>query len=96
MGWLPIVLLALAVLVALWRFAGFNRVPLQLLTSALLIGIAGYALQGRPLLSGKPVRRLLVRSNRAADFGRGRGAQAGWRLPMTTKAPATSRTLSAA
>ena len=55
MGWVLIVLLALGVFLALWRFAGFNRVTLRLLTSALLIGIAGYAVQGRPLLYGKPV-----------------------------------------
>ncbi|HET9398935.1 MAG TPA: tetratricopeptide repeat protein [Sphingomicrobium sp.] len=55
MGWVLISLLALGVWLALWRFAGFGRVALQLLASALLIGIAGYALQGRPLLKGKPV-----------------------------------------
>lgn len=55
MGWVLIILLALGVFLALWRFAGFNRVTLRLLTSALLIGIAGYAVQGRPLLYGKPV-----------------------------------------
>ena len=55
MGWVLILLLALGVFLALWRFAGFNRVHLQLLGSALLIAMAGYALQGRPGLSGKPV-----------------------------------------
>ena len=55
MGWLLIVLLALGVFLALWRFAGFSGVTLRLVTSALLIGIAGYAMQGRPLLHGKPV-----------------------------------------
>lgn len=55
MGWVLIALLALGVFLALWRFARFNRVTLQLLASALLIGIAGYALQGRPLLYGEPV-----------------------------------------
>ena len=55
MGWVPVILLALGVFLALWRFARFDRAPLQLLASALLIGIAGYAVQGRPLLNGKPV-----------------------------------------
>lgn len=55
MGWALLFLLALAVFIALWRFAGFNRITLRLLASALLIGIAGYAMQGRPLLHGKPV-----------------------------------------
>jgi len=54
MGWVLISLLALSVFLALWRLADFHRVTLQLLASALLIGIAGYALQGRPTLSGKP------------------------------------------
>lgn len=54
MGWVLIVLMALALLLALWRFAGFDRVLLQLLGSALLIAMAGYALQGRPGLEGKP------------------------------------------
>jgi cytochrome c-type biogenesis protein CcmH/NrfG len=55
MGWLPIILMAIALFVALWRFAGFDRVTLQLLGSALLIAMAGYAWQGRPGLAGKPV-----------------------------------------
>ena len=55
MGWILLILLALGVFLALWRLAGFDRVTLQLLTSALLIGIAGYAVQGHPMLSGKPV-----------------------------------------
>ena len=55
MGWVLIALMALALLLALWRFAGFDRVQLQLLGSALLIAMAGYALQGRPGLEGKPV-----------------------------------------
>lgn len=54
MGWVVIILFASGVFLALWRLAGFHRVTLQLLTSALLIGIAGYAVQGRPLLPGKP------------------------------------------
>lgn len=55
MDWVLIVLLALGVFFGLWQFAGFNRVIRQLLASALLIGIAGYAVQGRPGLIGKPV-----------------------------------------
>jgi cytochrome c-type biogenesis protein CcmH/NrfG len=47
--------MALAVFLALWRFGGFDRVTLQLLASALLIAMAGYAWQGRPGLAGKPV-----------------------------------------
>jgi cytochrome c-type biogenesis protein CcmH/NrfG len=55
MGWVLIILMALALFVLLWRFARFDRVMLQLLGSALLIAMAGYAWQGRPGLVGKPV-----------------------------------------
>ena len=55
MGWALIILFASGVFLALWRLAGFNRITLHLLASALLIGTAGYAVQGRPLLQGKPV-----------------------------------------
>ena len=55
MGWLLILLFAAAVLLALWRFAGFDRTALQLLGAALFVAMAGYAWQGRPALPGKPV-----------------------------------------
>ncbi len=55
MGWLLIILLAAALFAALWRIAGFDRISLQLLASALLIAMAGYAWQGRPSLAGKPM-----------------------------------------
>ena len=55
MGWLLIILLGAALFAALWRFAKFDRTSLQLLASALLIAMAGYAWQGRPGLAGKPV-----------------------------------------
>jgi cytochrome c-type biogenesis protein CcmH/NrfG len=55
MGWLLIALLAALVLLALWRVAGFGRLTLQLTGAALLIGMAGYAWQGRPALAGSPV-----------------------------------------
>ncbi len=55
MGWLIIALIAAAVLLALWRLAGFGRLGLQLAASALLLAMAGYAWQGRPQLGGSPV-----------------------------------------
>ena len=55
MGWLAIILFAAIVFGALWRMGKFDRVALQLLASALLIALAGYAWQGRPGLAGKPV-----------------------------------------
>jgi len=54
MGWIIILLLAIGVGLALWRFRGFRGPVLQLLAAALLIAMAGYALQGRPGLPGRP------------------------------------------
>lgn len=54
-GWLIFLGLALIVAAALWRF---GRLPkgggAELLGAALLLGVAGYAWQGSPGLSGKP------------------------------------------
>jgi Flp pilus assembly protein TadD len=57
MGWVLIALLAVGVFLTLWRFAALNQASLQLLAAALFIGIAGYAVQGHPLLYGKAVPR---------------------------------------
>jgi tetratricopeptide (TPR) repeat protein len=54
MGWIILLLMALALLVALWRFARLDRGPMQFLLAALLIAAAGYAWQGRPSLEGAP------------------------------------------
>jgi cytochrome c-type biogenesis protein CcmH/NrfG len=53
-GWALILLLALAALLALWRFARLDRTTLQFVASALLLGMAGYAWQGSPDLAGSP------------------------------------------
>ena len=55
-GWVLILLLASAALLALWRFARLDRTALQFVASALLLGMAGYAWQGSPVLSGSPKR----------------------------------------
>lgn len=55
MGWIVMILLALALLLLLWRFGGFGKAALQLLGAALLIAMAGYSWQGQPSLVGKPV-----------------------------------------
>jgi cytochrome c-type biogenesis protein CcmH len=55
MGFVLLLALAAIVLIALWKFAKFDRVALQLLGAALLIAAAGYAWQGSPGLDGKPV-----------------------------------------
>ena len=54
MGWILLLLMALAVLAALWRFARLDTGPLQFLLAALLVALAGYAWQGRPNLEGAP------------------------------------------
>jgi cytochrome c-type biogenesis protein CcmH/NrfG len=55
-GWLLILVLALLALAALWRFARLDRTGLQLVASALLLAMAGYAWQGSPGLDGRPTR----------------------------------------
>ncbi|HEX8240042.1 MAG TPA: tetratricopeptide repeat protein [Allosphingosinicella sp.] len=54
MGWLILLLLAVAAFAAVWRFAGLDRTGTQLLASALLLACAGYAWQGSPGRSGSP------------------------------------------
>ena len=55
-GWILIIVLAALVLVALWRLGRLDRTGLQLVASALLLAMAGYAWQGRPDLAGRPTR----------------------------------------
>ena len=73
-GWLIIAGLALAILAALWRFAGFDRAMLQCVAAALLLGMAGYAWQGRPALAGKPVPPPVRQSLPDSEFAKARGA----------------------
>jgi cytochrome c-type biogenesis protein CcmH len=54
MGWLILLVLALAAFLAVWRFAALDRAGLQLLAAALLLAFAGYAWQGSPGLAGSP------------------------------------------
>ena len=56
-GWLILLLLVAAALGAL-RLLGLRGSLLQLAAAALLFGSAGYALQGRPSLSGSPASTL--------------------------------------
>lgn len=53
-GWLALLVLGGAILLALWRFARLDRAALQLAAAALLLGLAGYAWQGSPGLAGRP------------------------------------------
>jgi cytochrome c-type biogenesis protein CcmH len=54
MGWAILVALAAAAFAGIWRFARLDRAGLQLLASALLLALAGYAWQGSPGLAGSP------------------------------------------
>jgi cytochrome c-type biogenesis protein CcmH/NrfG len=54
MAWLPILLLAILALLALWKLARFDRAALQLAAAALLLAMAGYAWQGNAGLAGSP------------------------------------------
>jgi cytochrome c-type biogenesis protein CcmH/NrfG len=54
MGWVILLLLALAAFAAIWRFGRPDAAGLQLLAAALLLALAGYAWQGRPSLAGSP------------------------------------------
>jgi cytochrome c-type biogenesis protein CcmH len=56
MGWVILLLLALAAFAAIWRFGRLDGTGLQLLAAALLLALAGYAWQGRPGLAGSPKR----------------------------------------
>lgn len=60
--WLLIAMLGLAVLVALWRLARLDRTTLQLVASALLLALAGYAWQGSPGQAGSPRRGVEARA----------------------------------
>lgn len=53
MGWLILILLLLAVLGALWAL-GVRGALLQMSAAAMLFAAAGYAVQGRPGLTGAP------------------------------------------
>ena len=56
MGWLIILGLVAAVGAALWKWGKLPRSAFEPVAAALLLGLAGYALQGKPDASGNPVR----------------------------------------
>ena len=70
MGWLFIVLLALVILVAVWRLGRLDRNGLQFTAAALLLALAGYAWQGRPDLAGEPRRAPAHKEVAPSDFSR--------------------------
>jgi cytochrome c-type biogenesis protein CcmH len=55
MGWIAIFALAALVYVALWKSGRCSRLALEISGAALLLGIAGYAWQGKPDMPGNPV-----------------------------------------
>jgi cytochrome c-type biogenesis protein CcmH/NrfG len=54
MGWLVLLVLALAAFAAVWRFGRLDAAGMQLLAAALLLACAGYGWQGRPGTPGSP------------------------------------------
>lgn len=56
MGWLIVIGLAAIVAGALWKWGGLPRSAFEPVAAALLLGLAGYALQGRPSMPGHPVK----------------------------------------
>ena len=56
MGWVLVIGLALLVGAALWKWGRLPRGAFEPIAAALLLGLAGYALQGRPFQPGSPVR----------------------------------------
>ncbi|HEX8640549.1 MAG TPA: tetratricopeptide repeat protein [Allosphingosinicella sp.] len=54
MGWIIMLVLALASGAGLWRWVRRDTAALQFLGAALLLALAGYAWQGRPDFEGRP------------------------------------------
>lgn len=54
MGWIMITLIGVAATLALW-LGGVSRTLWSVVGAAMMLGAAGYALQGDPLLAGHPV-----------------------------------------
>ena len=73
MGWLFLAIMGFAVLAALWRLARLERPVLQFVAAALLLGMAGYAWQGRPGLAGRPLPPLARQEVPDSEFAKTRG-----------------------
>jgi cytochrome c-type biogenesis protein CcmH len=56
MGWIIILALVAASGAALWKWGKMPRSAFEPVAATLLLGLAGYALQGSPDVPGKPVR----------------------------------------
>lgn len=77
MGWILLLVLALIVLGALWKFGNIRGSAMQLLAAAMFVAAAGYAWQGRPGLSGKPVPPPARQQLPDSDFAETRKAMLG-------------------
>jgi cytochrome c-type biogenesis protein CcmH/NrfG len=77
MGWFLMLLLALAAFAAIWRWGRLDAGGVQLLASALLLALAGYAWQGRPGLPGSPKRPPESQEVPDSDFARMRQGMLG-------------------
>lgn len=85
MGWLMVIGLAAVTAGALWRWGGLPRASVEPLGAALLLGLAGYALQGSAAQPGNPVEaradvaeideEAILQRNRMGDRF---GGAAGW------------------
>jgi cytochrome c-type biogenesis protein CcmH len=56
MGWLMVLALIALAGAGLWKWGRLPRAAFEPIAAALLLGLAGYALQGRPGAPGHPVR----------------------------------------
>ena len=77
MGWLLMILMALAVLGVLWRFGRFDKASLQFLGAALFVAFAGYAWQGEPGHIGQPKAAPSREAVRDSAFAEVRGDMLG-------------------
>ena len=55
MGWLWFAVIALLLMIGLWKIAKVQRQTLELTGAAVLLALAGYAWQGNPAKKGSPV-----------------------------------------
>ncbi|HEX2763777.1 MAG TPA: tetratricopeptide repeat protein [Allosphingosinicella sp.] len=77
MAWIALILLAVGAFGAIWRFGRLDAAELQIVGAALLLGMAGYAWQGRPGLAGSPKTAAEQRELPESDFARMRQGMAG-------------------
>ncbi|MDT9597777.1 tetratricopeptide repeat protein [Sphingosinicella rhizophila] len=77
MGWPIVLFMVFAILGGLWRIGGLDRPSLQFVGAALLLGMAGYAWQGRPILAGKPTPPVVEREVPDSEFAKMRAGLLG-------------------